>query len=216
MKENRKDFIFDLETIGANVHVCPVVDMAYAIFEWDRFTQNPYSFQELTRLVQSVKLDIADQVKNYNCSFSERDVWWWEKLPKEARDKLKRTSNDLTASDFCDTILHYLRQESSVDYWWSRGNTFDPVILSRLMYAVSHENGTLMDEYLKFYKVRDVRTHIDAKFNYTTRSGFVPVADEEYWKEAFVAHDSTHDVAADILRLQAIHRAENDLEQVER
>jgi hypothetical protein len=61
-----------------------------------------------------------------------------------------------------------------------------------------------------------VRTHIDAKFNYTTRSGFIPVADEKYWESAFVAHDSTHDVAADVLRLQAIHRAENDLEQIER
>jgi hypothetical protein len=214
MKENRKDFIFDLETIGANVHVCPVVDMAYVAFEWDRFIHDPYSFQELTELVQSVKLDIADQVKNYNCSYTERDVWWWEKLPKEARQKLKRTTNDLTVADFCDTILHYLRQEGSVDYWWSRGNTFDPVILWRLMWAQGH--GDLLDEYLKFYKVRDVRTHIDAKFNYTTRSGFIPVADEKYWESAFVAHDSTHDVAADVLRLQAIHRAENDLEQIER
>ena len=212
MKENRKDFIFDLETIGANVHVCPVVDMAYVAFEWDRFIYDPYSFQELTELVQSVKLDVADQVKNYNCSYTERDVWWWEKLPKEARQKLKRTSNDLTVADFCDTILHYLRQEGSVDYWWSRGNTFDPVILWRLMWAEGH--GDLLDEYLKFNKVRDVRTHIDAKFNYTTRSGFIPVADEKYWESAFVAHDSTHDVAADVLRLQAIHRAENDLEQV--
>jgi hypothetical protein len=77
-------------------------------------------------------------------------------------------------------------------------------------------NGTAFDNVLKFWKVRDVRTHIDAKFNYTTRSGFVPVADEDYWNKAFIAHDSTHDVAADILRLQAIHRAENDLEQTDR
>jgi hypothetical protein len=120
----------------------------------------------------------------------------------------------LTVADFCDTILHYLRQEGSVDYWWSRGNTFDPIILWRLMWKEGH--GPLLDEYLKYNKVRDVRTHIDAKFNYTTRSGFIPVADEKYWESAFVAHDSTHDVAADVLRLQAIHRAENDLEQIER
>lgn len=214
MKQGRKDFIFDMETIGANVHICPVVDIAYASFEWDRFTENPYSFQELTGLVQTAKLDIADQVKNYNCSYTERDVWWWEKLPKEARQKLKRTPNDLTVPQFCDTILTYLRNEKSVDYWWSRGNTFDPVILWRLMWAEGH--GALLDEYLKFYKVRDVRTHIDAKFNYTTRNGFVPVSDEQYWEEAFVAHDSTHDVAADILRLQALHRAENDLDMIKR
>ena len=66
------------------------------------------------------------------------------------------------------------------------------------------------------WKVRDVRTFIDAKFDFSTRSGFVPLADEKYWNEAFVAHDSTHDVAADVLRLQAIYRAENDLEQTRR
>ena len=36
MKKGRKDFIFDLETIGANVFVCPVVDVwPTPLFEWD-------------------------------------------------------------------------------------------------------------------------------------------------------------------------------------
>jgi hypothetical protein len=74
----------------------------------------------------------------------------------------------------------------------------------------------LMNEYLKWWRIRDIRTYIDAKFDFSTRSGFVPVADSGYWKQAFIAHDSTHDVAADILRLQTIHRAENDLEQLDR
>lgn len=74
----------------------------------------------------------------------------------------------------------------------------------------------MLNQYLRFYKVRDVRTYIDAKFNFTTKSGFVPLADEKYWGETFVAHDSSHDVAADVLRLQAIFRAENDLEQTTR
>ena len=37
-----------------------------------------------------------------------------------------------------------------------------------------------------------------------------------YWEEAFVPHDSVHDIFADIMRLQTTHRAENDLKQVER
>ena len=214
MNKNRQDFIFDLETIGANVFVCPVVDMAYSTFSWDRFLNDPYSFEELADTIQTVKLDIKDQLDNYNCSFKKDDVAWWESLPKEARDKIKPSSNDLTVTEFCDTIVAYLKDSGKIDYWWSRGNTFDPVIIQRHMWATN--NGTAFDNALKFWKVRDVRTHIDAKFNYTTRSGFVPVADEEYWKKSFIAHDSTHDVAADILRLQTIHRAENDLEQLDR
>ena len=74
----------------------------------------------------------------------------------------------------------------------------------------------LMNEYLRWWRVRDIRTWIDAKFDFSTKNGFVPIADVEYWENTFIGHDSTHDVAADVLRLQAIHRAENELEQVER
>ena len=214
MKKGRKDFIFDLETIGANVFVCPVVDVAYTIFEWDRFLEDPYTFEEVASTVQTVKADVSDQMNNYGCSFTKADVDWWAGLPQLARDKLNRSTNDLTAVDFCDTILTYLKEEKNVDYWWSRGNTFDPVILNRLMLATDKVD--LFNRYLKFYKARDVRSHIDAKFNYTTMNGFVPVADEEYWKTAFIAHDSSHDVAADVMRLQTIHRAEHDLEQTTR
>lgn len=212
MKKGRKDFIFDMETLGANVLVCPIVDVAYATFEWDKFLDEPYSFMEAVSLIKSLKLSVQDQVENYGCKFTKHDVHWWEKLPKEAKDKLNRTPNDLTVNEFCDTMITYLRNEGNVDYWWSRGNTFDPVILGRVMTYV--DKGLLLNEYLKFHKVRDVRTHIDAKFNYTTKNGFVPVKDEEKWYKYFVAHDSSHDVAADIMRLQAIHRAEHDLEQV--
>ena len=214
MSKNRQDFIFDLETIGANVFVCPVVDMAYSTFDWDRFSNDPYSFEELADTIQTVKLDIKDQMDNYNCSFMKADVAWWESLPKEARDKMKPSPNDLTVTEFCDTILSYLEDAGKIKYWWSRGNTFDPIILSRHM--MSTGNVDPLNKALKFYMVRDLRTHIDAKFNYETKNGFVPVADAEYWKKTFIAHDSTHDVAADILRLQTIHRVENDLEQTDR
>ena len=215
MKKNRVDFVFDLETIGANVHTCPIVDIAYATFEWDRFIENPYSFEELVNeVVLTNKLQISDQMANFNCSFKKSDIEWWQNLPKEARKKITPSDLDLTVKDFCDTVISYLKSKQKISYWWSRGNTFDPVIIWRFMNACGYEK--TFDSLLKFYSVRDIRTHIDAKFNYTTKNGFVPVADEEYWQQAFVAHDSTHDVAADILRLQAIHRAENDLEQVER
>jgi len=210
----KTNFIFDMETIGANVLVCPVVDMAYTTFVWQRFLDEPYTFQELVDSVQTVKLSIMDQMKNYNCSFKKEDITWWENLPKHARDKIKESDSDLTAVDFCDKIVAYLKEQKKLDYWWSRGNSFDPVILDRLMKATG--NDSAYSQYLQYWKVRDVRTYIDAKFNFTTKSGFVPLADEKYWEETFVAHDSSHDVAADVLRLQAIFRAEHDLEQTTR
>ena len=127
---------------------------------------------------------------------------------------MKPSENDLTIEEFSVNIFKYLREVGKVEYWWSRGNTFDPVLLERVMNKLDQH--LLMNEYLRWWRVRDIRTWIDAKFDFSTKNGFVPIADVEYWENTFIGHDSTHDVAADVLRLQAIHRAENELEQVER
>ena len=67
-----------METIGANTRFCPVVDMAYTVFEWERFVDSPYTFVELVASVKTVKLSIVDQMQNYGCSFKKEDVVWWE------------------------------------------------------------------------------------------------------------------------------------------
>ena len=209
----RQDFILDFETIGQGAHQCPIVDCAYVAFSWDRFLEQPYSFEELTSLVKTDKFDVKKQY-DAGKTFSKSDLAWWEKQGEDAKSKLKPQSNDLTIEQFSDNIFAYLIEVGKIDYWWSRGNSFDPVLLDRVMLDVGKQE--LMNEYLKWWRIRDIRTYIDAKFDFSTRNGFVPVADGDYWKQAFIAHDSTHDVAADVLRLQTIHRAENDLEQLER
>ena len=206
-------FIIDFETIGQNVMRCPIIDAAYIAFDWDRFNGDPYSFEELTSLVKTDKFDVKDQVGR-GCSFKDSDLAWWQQQSKEAKRKLKPSTNDLTIEEFSANIFKYLRDVGKIEYWWSRGNTFDPVLLERVMNQLDQH--LLMNEYLRWWRIRDVRTWIDAKFNFSTKSGFVPVSDVEYWENTFIGHDSTHDVAADVLRLQAIHRAEHDLEQVER
>lgn len=209
----RQDFILDFETIGQGAHQCPIVDCAYVAFSWDRFLEQPYSFEELTSLVKTDKFDVKAQY-DAGKTFSKADLAWWEKQGEDAKSKLKPQPNDLTIEQFSDNIFAYLIEVGKIDYWWSRGNSFDPVLLDRVMLDVGKQE--LMNEYLKWWRIRDIRTYIDAKFDFSTRNGFVPVADADYWKQAFIAHDSTHDVAADVLRLQTIHRAENDLDQTDR
>ena len=209
----KQDFILDFETIGQNALKCPIIDVAYVAFDWDRFLTDPYSFEELTSLVKTDKLSVADQMKR-GCSFTKSDLAWWEGQNEEAKKKILPKENDLTIEEFSVNIFAYLREVGKINYWWSRGNTFDPVLLERVMNDLDQH--LLMNEYLKWWRVRDVRTYIDAKLNFSTKNGFVPVSDIEYWGNTFVGHDSTHDVAADIMRLQTINRAENDLEQVKR
>lgn len=208
----RQDFILDIETIGQNVMVCPIIDVAYTTFDWERFESNPYSFQELIDTVHVDKFDVSDQMAR-GCKFTKEDLKWWENQSKEAKSNLKPSKNDLTYEEFSARLLKYLRDVGKIEYWWSRGNSFDPVLIERVMNSLNQH--LLFGEYLRWWRIRDVRTWIDAKFDFTTKNGFIPVKNVELWNELFVGHDSRHDVAADILRLQCIKRAEKDLEQIE-
>ena len=204
----------DFETLGQNAQKVPALDCAYTTFVWERFLDEPYSFNELIASINKTKLSVEDQVKNYGAKYTQDDLKFWEQQPKEVRKHIAPSQDDVSVHQFIATIIDYLKHAEKIEYWWSRSNTFDPIIMWRLAQHVDQD--LLLNEYLKFWRVRDIRTYVDAKFNFTTRNGFIPVADETWWNENFSAHDSIHDVAADILRLQTIHRAENDLEQVER
>ena len=209
-------FIIDFETIGQNSREVPAIDCSYTTFEWERFTENPYSFKELVIGMEQAKFDIKDQMINHGCKYNERDLKWWMDQPKDLRRNLNPSANDLTAAQFMDKLITYFRSVGKIDYWWSRSNSFDPVILERI--AQDANKTSMLGDYLKYWAVRDTRTFIDAKFDFNVPGGknaFIPVSNIEKWEYNFKLHDSKHDVAADILRLQAIVRAEADMEQVE-
>jgi hypothetical protein len=210
----RTDFILDFETMGQDALRCPAVDCAIMAFQWDRFVEEPYTFEELTQSAKRLKLDVAEQVKNYGAVIEKKTVQFWEQQDPKVRKHIKPLPSDLTQEQFCDTFIGYLANQPKIEYWWSRANVFDPLILWRIMTDCNRHHS--LNEYLMFWRVRDTRTFIDAKFNFSTKNGFVPVADTEYWETAFEEHNSVHDIAADIMRLQAIARAENDLPQTER
>ena len=213
-----KHFIIDFETIGQWSAVVPAIDCSYTTFDWERFTSdNPYTFKELVLGMITDKFDIKDQMVTYGCKYNERDLQWWLDQPPALRTNMKpNKALDLNAVQFMEKFINYLRDEQPISHWWSRSNSFDPVILERL--AQNADKSSLLNDYLKYWAVRDTRTYIDAKFDFNVpggKNGFIPVSDIAKWEYNFKAHDSKHDVAADILRLQAIVRAEADMEQIE-
>jgi len=209
----RNDFILDFETIGQCARKAPAIDCSYLVFSWDRFLEQPYSFHELCQMAKKSKLSIADQVKNYDFSYTEADMQWWMEQPKIVRKNIKPKPDDLTVPQFIEQLINYLRGSEHINYWWSRSNTFDPIILEHLAMSVNRDK--VLNEFIPYWKVRDTRTFIDSKLDFPAKNGFVPVLNEEMWTLYFNAHDSTCDIAADVLRLQAIHRLENDLELTE-
>lgn len=201
--------MMDFETMGKDSLSCAAVDCAFMIFDDNRFlSDNPYTLKDID-LVVKLKLSVADQVKNYGCVVEEDTLAFWQKQPKEVRQHVKPTENDLTVKEFVDKTYDLL-YNNRVKYWWSRSNTFDPIIIERLFRYADRKRD--LDNVLKFYLVRDTRTYIDAKFDFSLKkNGFVPISDEAQWERTFKEHDSAWDVLADVLRMQAIIRAENDL-----
>ena len=214
-KRQNNDLIIDFETMGQDESNCAVVDCAAMFFEWNRFTSGkPYSFEELLGRTKRFKLNVKHQVVEHNYVVEPETVQFWQTTDPETKARIVPQKDDLTVTQFCDQFIEMLSSNKKVDYWWSRSNNFDPPIIWRLMRRAKRYHD--FNQYVMFHRLRDVRTYIDAKFDFQTVNGFVPVSDEQYWAKTFKPHNSEHDVAADVMRLQAITRAENEMEHVTR
>jgi hypothetical protein len=87
----------------------------------------------------------------------------------------------------------------------------DAAILWRLFRSVNKE--ATIREYLPRNNSRDVASFIDAKFDLGNKKvDFVPIDDVDYWNKIYMKTDSAMEVMANIMRIQTILRAENDLE----
>ena len=203
-----KHCFIDCETLGPKAEDCVVIDFSVIVVDSERFLNKPYTLNDISE-VQKLKLSVKDQVDNYNWKVYNSTIKFWESLPAEARKNITPKPNDLSVKEFTTRFINYLADFGKIDYWWSRSNSFDPVILSRLF--DSQEKYLALNEYLPHWKVRDIRTFIDAKLDFPKKNGFVPIDDEKLWTETFVEHDSSWDVLADVLRMQKIVRIENDL-----
>lgn len=206
-------FIFDYETFGQDMQKCALIDCSYVVFDWDRFTSNdPYTFEELLTLVQRDKFNVKDQVERLGYKVEKSSLDWWMQQDGGARNLIKPSASDIPVETHLDNLVSYLSGFSSIRYWWSRSNTFDPIILWRLIENY-HSKQHITDR-LAFWKIRDTRTFIDAKTNFNLKqNAFTPMVDEQKWERIFEKHNSSHDIIADILRMQMMIRLDNDLPQ---
>lgn len=206
--------IIDFETMSKKAVDCAVIDCSIIIFEWDKcISSNPYTTNDINK-TKRFKLSVKDQVRNYNRKIDESTIQFWDSQKPEVKKKILPKKDDLTVKEFTKQFLQELSNHKKIDYWWSRSNTFDPIILNRLF--DSQNLLPNLEEYLKFWRVRDTRTWIDAKLDFPKVNGFVPIQDTNFWKKVFKEHDSSWDVLADVLRMQAIIRAEYDLPMVKK
>lgn len=206
------DWMVDFETLGLNTASDIIVNCASLRFDWDRIkSDNPYSFRELVQNTKLYKLDIAEQ-KNIGWTTDVNCInEFWMKQPPSIRNQLKPSNEDIKLEKFANHIIEDTR---GIDRWWARRFHMEVGVIHRIM---RHVGKLEAFEYnAKYYKATDTPTHINAKFDNTVRDDFCPVTDVEFWDKVFQKHNSVHDVAADVMRLQTIYRAENELEQTKR
>jgi len=211
----KNHFILDFETMSADAFVCAAVECSYLVFDFDRFTSdNPYKLNELISESIKDKFDVSHQVKNYKFKVDQDTVDWWMKQSASVRALARPSDDDITLDKFMQNICAYLASKGPIKQWWSRSNTFDPIILTRIAEHTGHRKH--LENLLKHYLVRDTRTFIDAKTNFNHKhNAFCPIKDTGRWEKEFKQHDSRYDIAADILRLQTLIRLDNNLEMPE-
>ena len=199
-------FIHDYETLAQNCLNGAAINCAYVVFDWDRFLDNPYTFEELVKETQYDKFLVKEQVKDFGYKIEDSTLDWWKQQDKEVRKKILPDESDISLKQFCYNMFTYLK-DYDIKYWWSRSNTFDPIFTQRFAELSGMTNE--FRESLKFWLVRDTRTFIDAKTNFNKKmNSFIPTPPHIVINK----HDCIHDVAIDVLRLQALIRYENDLE----
>lgn len=206
-----KHFIFDMETWNQNQYECALIDCSYYIFDWDRFTtDNFYTIEELLDDIKRDKFsyEYQKQYKEKGFKVDPDTVDWWAKQDKKVRIRTRPSDDDITFSDHLDNLEEYLIG-NKIKYWWSRGTDYDPPILDRITRLLDRRK---IYDTLLFWALRDTRSFLDGFTLFDHRNDFCPISDTKKWDDIFEKHNSTHDIMADILRLQAVARLKLDLD----
>jgi len=190
-------FIFDFETLGTNVQTLPVLSVACYAFDTNRFKDNPYTLNEVITDAKFMKFDVADQVKNYSRIINPSTLEWWQSLGDEIVEaNLKPLASDHELKD----LNHlFLAEYPNNAYVYTRGNTFDPMIITALCKQLN-----IVEPY-PWWKVRDMRSLIDGlTWGYDVSTMFIPEGINE---ETLNLHDPRTDIALDVIRFQSIIRS---------
>lgn len=196
-------FIYDFETLGQNPRTAPIVSLAAMSFSRDRLTSNPYTYAELLDRVDTIKFDVADQVKNYGKKIEKDTLEWWGKQSKEAQKQLAPSELDRPITDisiFMDfNVTKPKAVYASYRYWvYTRNNTFDPIFLEQILSDIGAELP------YDWWAIRDTKSTIDGmSWGISLQDNFIPTGLAEH----FIAHNPVHDIAMDVMRLQYLAQA---------
>ena len=191
------NYISDFETLSTDRVNGAIISMAILEFDTNRFNTEPYEYSQLLDNTGFIKFNVEDQVKNHGRKIDPDTLKWWGEQSAEARAQLKPSENDKPLSECIPFINDYIGS-TKVNKIFSRGNTFDPIILDYI--------GVQYNQVIPWghWAMRDTRSIIDGMaWGTDIKNGFIP----DELQPLFVAHDPTHDIVMDVMRMQFLSRA---------
>lgn len=204
------DFIIDLETLGSKPDSI-VIDMSVLVFNPD--VSGPVeSIDELIKRGKRWKLNLAAQ--RGNRSVNPATVAWWREQSPEAKANLAPSDEDRLIADAIPELLQFLKDNNVNPFksqGWCRGMSFDFPILVDMIRETYGVLDTDKLEPVKFWAQRDVRTAIESLL---CSRGLAMTPLRKGTLDGFVAHDSIHDCAKDVIMLKTAQRYALGLEQV--
>lgn len=191
--------IYDFETLSQDQQSGVVLSMAMLNFSETRFTgELAYTFDELVDLTHFIKFDVSEQVKKYNRKIDKSTLEWWNDQGELAKEQLKPSVEDVSI----DTLYSFfiVNKSANVKKIYTRGNTFDPIFMENLMKQINKPMP------YEWWEVRDTRSLIEGlSWGIGLKNNFIPGGCED-----FIHHNPIHDIAIDVMRIQALVRAINE------
>lgn len=191
-----KCIIYDFETLSLDVNKGVAVSLAMLNFDTDRFTTEPYTYEELLDYCDTIKYDVEEQVKAHNRVIDKDTLEWWSKQNKEAQAMLKPSSEDVSITKTFEFFTS--NAIDNVDWVLTRRATLD----QPLLISLCESSGNTMP--YAYWKFREVVSLINGlTFGHNIRDNFYP----DGLADKFVAHDPSADISMDVMRLQTIVQA---------
>jgi hypothetical protein len=191
--------LIDFETFG-NPHTSRVVSAA--MVEFDR--NKTETIEDIMARVEFMQLDYRHEEQS-NWVIDKATVDWWKSQPDDVREKsLRIDKNSKHLSDFVTAIDGMLNNfDSSKDFIWSRGNSFDIPVMDRIFIKMG-KSISPESPFYNLFRVRDVRTFVDAVAIATSNNkklnGYLYNVIPDSYKK--FSHDPVYDVARDAFLIQ--------------
>lgn len=192
--------IYDFETLSNDAFNGVVLNIAAIKFDEKRFISKPYTFEELIDSAKYMKFNVEEQVRKYGRVIKQSTLDWWKEQGPQAQKQVRPSKDDVSISELYE-FLSLEVQIQNCDKVYTRGNTFDPILVATIMQQIGREDPT------RWWTVRDTRSLFEGMtYGHGIRSSFIP----EGLEGVFMAHDAKHDVAMDVMRFQYLARLLSD------